>query len=93
MLTPSLEPDTDRLSALYRYGIVDSEPDAFLQAVAAKLAGAFGDMTVQIVLVDDHRLWTAATAGQQLEERGQAGYSRGSGDRAVRTPRHRQRLR
>ena len=69
----SLEPDIDRLSALYRYGILDADPDPFLEAVANKLAPAFGDMAVQIVMIDDHRLWYAASAGPGLEERGRHG--------------------
>ena len=70
MLTSSLEPDIDRLSALYRYGVLDGERDSFLAAVADKLETSFGGMSIHIVLVDDHRLWTAAAAGDTPEERG-----------------------
>lgn len=73
MLIPSMEPDIDRLSALYRYGLLDSTHSPYIQAIADKLSMAFGGMTVQIIFVDDHRLWTAASAGPSLDEPGRQG--------------------
>ena len=73
MLNSSLEPDIDRLSALYRYGLVDGERDPLVEAVTEKIMTAFGGMTAQAVLVDDHRLWIAASAGRPLDEQGRQG--------------------
>lgn len=73
MLPLGSEPDIDRLLALYRFGVVDAECDPFLGAVAQKVSAAFAGMAVQAVLVDDHRLWIAASAGSQLDERGKQG--------------------
>lgn len=70
MLNPSFEPDIDRLSALYRFGSPDALTDPLVQAVTDKIANGFGGMTVQAVLVDDHRLVTIAASGPCLAERG-----------------------
>lgn len=67
------EPDIDRLLALYRFGVVDGGGDPFLDAVVQKVSAAFTGMAVQAVLVDDHRLWVAASAGSALDERGKQG--------------------
>ena len=73
MLNLSLEPDIDRLSALYRYGLTEGERDPFVAAVLDKISTGFGGMTAQMVLVDDHKLWISASSGPPLDERGRQG--------------------
>ena len=65
--------DIDRLTALYRYGVLGVEPDPIAGAIVAELSGALGGMSTLIVFVDDHRLWTGAAAGPALDESAKQG--------------------
>lgn len=68
MFTYGVGPDTDRLAALYRYGLPNTTRCSAFDAVTADVSVALGGMTVTMVLVDDHRLWTGSVAGPPLDE-------------------------
>ena len=61
---PSFAFEFGRLSALYRYGILDTVPAPDFARIVRDLGAALDVPLVQIVMVDDQRLWTLAAIGE-----------------------------
>ena len=63
MPIPSSDSETERLSALYRLGLLDTAPDTPFDRIASMAASCLGADAAQINFVDRDRIWCKASVG------------------------------
>ncbi len=66
MASPNNE--ADRLAALHRLNVLDTEPEAAFDRIAEVAQQAFGVQGAAVSLVDEERQWFKATCGLSLDE-------------------------
>ena len=68
MAPPPSENEADRIEALHRLNVLDTEPEAAFDRIAEVAQQIFGVQGAAISLVDEERQWFKATCGISLDE-------------------------